>query len=61
MSKQKARFYCRKCKKIVEVYECYREVKVFPEIKPEFDVVTWCCSVCNTPIIEVSEFRKQTQ
>jgi hypothetical protein len=50
--------YCRKCKKIVDVYEGYKEKKVLPELKPEFDVATWCCSLCGEPIIEVSELRR---
>ncbi len=53
------RFYCRKCRKIVDVYEDYVEKKVFPELKPEFDVVTYCCSICHTPIIEVSRISRQ--
>ncbi|MEM1537723.1 MAG: hypothetical protein QXK12_00050 [Candidatus Nezhaarchaeales archaeon] len=47
-------FYCRRCKKLVKVYEAYVEEKVFPEVKPEFDVATWCCSICGEPIVQVS-------
>ncbi|MDY6965963.1 MAG: hypothetical protein SVM80_08355 [Halobacteriota archaeon] len=50
-------FFCRNCKKLVDVCECYREEKVFPDLRPEFDVITWCCSLCNEPIIEVSELQ----
>lgn len=53
------RFYCRKCKKIVQVYEGYKEEKVFPELKPKFNIVTWCCKECHSPIIEVSELSKR--
>jgi len=60
LSEQKnLRFYCRKCKKMVNVYECAKEEKVFPENKPEFDVVTWCCSICHSPIVEISVFRRK--
>ena len=43
---------------MVEVYEAYVEEKVFPELKPEFDVVTYYCSICHSPIIEVSRISK---
>ena len=59
--KSSLRFYCRRCRKMVDVYECYREEKVFPELKPEFDVVTWCCSICHSPIIEVSKLHKESR
>jgi hypothetical protein len=55
--KKGPRFYCRKCKKIVDVYEGYREEKVLPELSPEFDVVRWCCVECENPVVEVTEHR----
>jgi len=53
------RFYCRRCRKIVDVYEACIEEKVLPEVKPEFDVATWCCSVCSQPIVEVARLSKR--
>jgi len=53
------RLYCRNCKKIVDVYECRRREKALPEIKPEFDIVTWCCVTCNKPLIEVTELHRK--
>jgi hypothetical protein len=50
--------YCRKCKKLVDVHESHREKRVLPELKPEFDLITWCCSVCGEPIIKVTQFQK---
>jgi hypothetical protein len=50
--------YCHKCKKLVDVHGCHREKRVLPELKPEFDLVTWCCSVCGEPIIKVTEFQR---
>ncbi len=44
---------------MVNVYECAKEEKVFPENKPEFDVVTWCCSICHSPIVEISVFKRK--
>lgn len=58
MKKLGYRMYCRKCKKLVDVYECDREERVLPELKPEFDLATWCCSNCGEPIIEVTELHK---
>ncbi len=55
MEKLGYRMYCRKCKKLVDVHECHREERVLPELKPEFDLVTWCCFNCGEPIIEVTE------
>ena len=50
-------FFCRRCRRHRKVYEGYRERKVLPEGKPEFDIVTWCCSVCKEPIVEVTEYN----
>ena len=50
--------YCPKCRKIVDVYECHRQEKVLPETKPEFDVITGCCSICNEPVMKVTTLHK---
>lgn len=53
------RLYRRNCNKPVDVYECHRREKVLPEIKPEFDIVTWCCVACNKPVIEATELHRE--
>jgi len=58
MPEKLVRMYCRRCRKMVGVYESYREEKVYPEENPVFDVVTWSCNLCHQPIIEVSELRR---
>ena len=55
------RMYCRRCKKLVQVYECHKEERVLPELKPEFDLITWCCSTCNEPIIEVTDAGQEVK
>lgn len=52
-------FFCRKCKRLRKVFEAYRETLVLPELKPEFDVVTWCCVVCKEPVVEVTTLSKR--
>ncbi len=51
------KLYCSECRKIVDVYERRRQKKVLPEIKPEFDVITVCCSICNKPVMKVTELN----
>ncbi|MGC9346209.1 MAG: hypothetical protein ACP5ER_05415 [Candidatus Bathyarchaeales archaeon] len=51
------KLYCPECRKIVEVYECNSQGKVLPEIKPEFDVITVCCSICNKPVMKVTKLH----
>ncbi|HDN05554.1 MAG TPA: hypothetical protein ENF90_00995 [Candidatus Bathyarchaeota archaeon] len=53
------KLYCRHCRKIVNVYECHREEKVLPEIKPEFDLITVCCIVCKNPIMKMTKLHKK--
>jgi hypothetical protein len=52
------KLYCSNCRKIVDVYVCHRKKKVLPEIKPEFDVITCCCSICNKPVMKVNMLHK---
>jgi len=60
MRKLGYRLYCSQCRKIVDVYECNRQEKVLPEIKPEFDVINVCCSVCKKPIMNVTALHKSS-
>ncbi len=57
--KNKIRLYCRKCHTLVEGLETYLEEKVLPEKNPEFDIVTYCCPICNSPITEITKFHKE--
>jgi hypothetical protein len=60
MEKLDYKLYCPECKKIVDVYECNRQEKLLPEIKPEFDVIKVCCSICNKPIMKVTALHKSS-
>ena len=57
-NKKVIKLYCRKCCGIVESSESYLEEKTFPERNPEFDIATYCCSICNNPIMEITQFQK---
>jgi len=61
MEKFNFKLYCRNCKKIVNVYKCKREENAFPELKPEFDLITLCCSICKKPIIKISRVHKEEE
>ena len=47
-------FYCKKCGRLRKVFEGYHEKAVIPEQEPKFDVVTWCCTICKEPLVEVT-------
>lgn len=57
MKALKFRLYCRECRKVVDVYECDRKRNMLPETKPEFDIITVCCSACKNPIMKITEFH----
>lgn len=59
MKKLEYRLHCHNCRELADVYECHRKEKTLPEIKPEFEVVTWCCVSCNEPPIEVTELHRE--
>jgi len=53
------RLYCCNLRELVDVCECHRKEKALPEIKPEFEMVTWCYVSCNELVIEVTELHKE--
>jgi elongation factor P--beta-lysine ligase len=53
------RLYCRNCRGLVDVCECHRKEKTLPEIKPEFEMVTWCCVSYNEPVTEITELHRE--